>query len=145
MRPGIRLACDVGSARIGIARSDPDGLLAVPLPAVAARGADEGIDGVLVAIGDYTPIEVLVGLPMSLDGSEGPAAARARAWAVALAARTDVPVRLRDERLTTVQAQRGLHEAGRTTRTSRSVIDSASAVILLQADLDEERARGGRG
>lgn len=140
MRAGIRLACDVGSVRIGLARSDPQGLLAVPLP--AARADDP--DGVLAVIAEFEPIEVIVGLPISLDGSEGPAAERARAWAGALQARTEVPVRLCDERLTTVEAQRGLHAAGRTTRTSRSVIDSASAVILLQADLDAERAREGR-
>lgn len=140
MRAGIRLACDVGSVRIGLARSDPQGLLAVPLP--AARADDP--DGVLAVIAELEPIEVIVGLPISLDGSEGPAAERARAWAGALQARTEVPVRLCDERLTTVEAQRGLHAAGRTTRTSRSVIDSASAVILLQADLDAERAREGR-
>lgn len=140
MRAGIRLACDVGSVRIGLARSDPQGLLAVPLP--AARADDP--DGVLAVIAELEPIEVIVGLPISLDGSEGPAAERARAWAGALQARTEVPVRLSDERLTTVEAQRGLHAAGRTTRTSRSVIDSASAVILLQADLDAERAREGR-
>lgn len=140
MRAGIRLACDVGSVRIGLARSDPHGLLAVPLP--AARADDP--DGVLAVIAELEPIEVIVGLPISLDGSEGPAAERARAWAGALQARTEVPVRLCDERLTTVEAQRGLHAAGRTTRTSRSVIDSASAVILLQADLDAERAREGR-
>ena len=140
MRAGIRLACDVGSVRIGLARSDPQGLLAVPLP--AARADDP--DGVLAVIAEFEPIEVIVGLPISLDGSEGPAAERARAWAGALQARTEVPVRLCDERLTTIEALRGLHAAGRTTRTSRSVIDSASAVILLQADLDAERAREGR-
>ena len=141
MRAGIRLACDVGSVRIGLARSDPQGLLAVPLPAIRA---DEP-DAVLSVIAEYEPIEVVVGLPISLDGSEGPAAMRAREWADHLRSRTEVPVRLCDERLTTVEAQRGLHAAGRTTRTSRSVIDSAAAVILLQADLDAERARGGRG
>jgi putative Holliday junction resolvase len=141
MRAGIRLACDVGSVRVGLARSDPQGLLAVPLPAVRA----DDPDAVLAAIAEYEPIEIIVGLPISLDASEGPAARRARDWAEALSERTVVPVRLCDERLTTVEAQRGLHAAGRTTRTSRSVIDSAAAVILLQADLDAERARGERG
>lgn len=141
MRPGIRLACDVGSARIGIARSDPQGVLAVPLDALPAGG--QGIDRVLDLIAEYEPIEIVVGLPLSLNGQEGPAAARVREWAAELAARTEVPIRLVDERLTTVEAQRGLHQAGRTTRTSRAVIDSASAVILLQADLEAERARGG--
>ena len=140
MRAGVRLACDVGSVRVGLARSDPQGLLAVPLPAVRA----DDPDAVLGVIAEFEPIEVLVGLPISLDGTEGPAAVRIRAWVEALQARTSVPVRLCDERLTTVEAQRGLHAAGRTTRSSRSVIDSAAAAILLQADLDAERARGER-
>lgn len=138
MRLGIRLACDVGSARIGLARSDPQGILAVPLDAVQA--SPQAVDAILAVVDEYEPIEILVGLPMSMNGAEGPAAQRVRDWADALAARTSTPIRLVDERLSTVQAQRGLHAAGRTTRTSRSVIDSASAVILLQADLDAERA-----
>lgn len=142
MRVGIRLACDVGSARIGMARSDPQGTLAVPLDAV--RAGANALDSILRIIAEYEPLEVIVGLPLSLDGTEGPAAGRVREWVAALSARTEVPIRLVDERLTTVEAQRGLHAAGRTTRTSRSVIDSASAVILLQADLDAERARDSR-
>ena len=139
MRAGTRLACDVGSVRIGLAKSDPDGLIATPLEAV--RAGD--VEALLAVVDEIEPVEVIVGLPLSLDGSEGPAAARVRAWADDLATRTAIPVRLCDERLTTVQAQRGLHEAGRTTRSSRSVIDSASAVILLQAQLDAGRAGGG--
>ena len=134
----MRIACDVGSVRIGVARSDATGILAVPLDAVPAVGDSLGTVAALVA--EWEALEVYVGLPLHLNGSEGPSAKAARDWAGALAERIDVSVRLMDERLSTVQAQRGLHEAGRTTRQSRSLIDSASAVIVLQAALDQEQA-----
>ena len=140
MRPGVRLACDVGSVRIGIARCDPSGLLAVPQEAVRAGAG--AVAAVAALVAEVEAVEVVVGLPLSMSGQEGPAAERARAWAAELQAAVDVPVALVDERLTTVQAQRGLHAAGRTTKTSRAVIDSASAVVLLQAHLDAQRARG---
>jgi len=87
-------------------------------------------------------IEIVVGLPITMSGELGPAAEYTTAWVNLLASITDTPIRLHDERLTTVQAQRGLHEAGRTTKSSRSVIDSASAVVLLQTCLDSERSSG---
>ena len=93
---------------------------------------------------EWEAIEVYVGLPLHLSGPEGAASASARAWAGVLAERTGVPVRLIDERLSTVQAQRGLHASGRSTRQSRSVIDSASAVIVLQSALDQEQRTGPR-
>ena len=140
MRTGVRLACDVGKARIGIARSDPNGVLAVPLDAVKA-----GENSVLlvrdIAV-EYEAIEIIVGLPISMSGMLGAAAEYTHSWVDKLSAVTDIPIRLHDERLTTVQAQRGLHEAGRTTKSSRSVIDSASAVVLLQTCLDSERSSG---
>jgi putative Holliday junction resolvase len=136
----VRLACDVGSVRIGLARSDALGMLAVPLDAIPAGEAS----GRLVAgvVSEWEAIEVFVGLPLHLSGAEGAASASAREWAAGLAELTSVPVRLMDERLSTVQAQRGLQAAGRSTRQSRSVIDSASAVIVLQAALDQESATG---
>lgn len=140
MLPGVRIACDVGSVRIGIARCDPSGLLAVPLDAVAA--GDGAIAAVVGLITESAAVEVVVGLPKSMSGQEGPAAERAREWADRLADATTVPIRLVDERLTTVQAQRQLHAVGRTTRTSRAIIDSASAVVLLQAYLDADRSKG---
>ena len=134
MPRGARLACDVGSVRIGIARSDPHGILATPLDAVAA--GERAIRAVADLVRETEAVEVVVGLPLSLDGGRGAAADRAAAWADELGRAVDVPVVLVDERLTTVQAQRGLHAAGRTSKSSRAVIDSASAVVLLQAHLD---------
>lgn len=140
MRPGIRLACDVGKARIGIARSDPGGVLAVPLEAV--RAGEDSVRRVSELAREYEAIEIIVGLPITMSGERGPAAEYTQQWVASLAQVSDLPIRLHDERLTTVQAQRGLHEAGRTTKSSRSVIDSASAVVLLQTCLDSERASG---
>jgi putative Holliday junction resolvase len=140
VRTGVRLACDAGSVRIGLARSDPAGILAVPLDAVAA--GPESWAAIGSAVEEWSAIEVIVGLPLTLSGEEGLAAETARSWAVALSERIPVPVRLVDERLSTVQAQRGLHESGRSTRASRSRIDSASAVIVLQSALDSERVSG---
>ncbi len=143
MRSGVRLACDVGTARIGLARSDGTGLLAVPLAAVkAGPGA---VDAIVAAAAEWEAIEVIVGLPLHLSGQEGTSAALAREFAERLEERLAAPVRLLDERLSTVQAQRSLHASGRTTRQSRSLIDSASAVIVLQAALDAERAAGEGG
>jgi putative Holliday junction resolvase len=140
MRTGVRLACDVGKARIGIARSDPNGVLAVPLDAVKA-GENSALLVRDIAV-EYEAIEIIVGLPISMSGMLGAAAEYTHSWVDKLSAVTDIPIRLNDERLTTVQAQRGLHEAGRTTKSSRSVIDSASAVVLLQTCLDSERSSG---
>jgi putative Holliday junction resolvase len=140
VRIGVRLAIDVGTVRVGVARSDPGGLMAVPLDAIAAN--DRAWAAVIGLIDEYEAIEVIVGLPLSMDGTEGKAASLARTWAQTLSVQVAVPVRMVDERLTTVQAQRGLHAAGRSVKSSRSMIDSASAVILLESDLDAERAKG---
>jgi putative Holliday junction resolvase len=126
------LACDVGAARIGVARSA--GSLAMPLDAVPA--GETSVSAIAALVLEHEATCVYVGLPLRLAGDEGPAAQAARQWAEQLADILSVPVRLIDERLSTVQAQRGLHEGGRTTRQSRSRIDSASAVVILQVVLD---------
>jgi putative holliday junction resolvase len=141
MRPGVRLAVDVGSVRVGVAASDPTGTLASPVT-VLRRDARGGRD--LLELAELTrereAIEVVVGLPRSLRNAEGAAAAAARAYAIQLArAVRPVPVRLLDERLTTVEAARGLRAAGRSSRSARGVVDAAAAVVLLQSALDTER------
>ncbi len=137
VRPGVRIACDVGTVRIGVARSDALGMLAVPLDAVPA--GPDAVGSVCAVIDEWAAVDVYVGLPLHLSGVEGGAAESARRWAQDLAERTAVPVRLIDERLSTVQAQRALRASGRSTRQSRSLIDSASAVMVLQAVLDQEQ------
>ena len=141
MRFGTRLAVDVGSARIGVARCDPDGLLASPL-ATIPRGPGD-LDSLASLAADEDAIEVIVGLPTGLSGREGAAAAQARAFAGALAARlAPMPVRLVDERFTTVIAHDALRRGGRGSRARRPVVDQAAAALILQGALDTERTTG---
>ena len=141
VRSGVRLGVDPGDARIGVARSDPSGLLATPVETVTRADGDLARLAVLVA--EEEAVEVVVGLPRSLSGSEGPAAARVRVFAAALAREVaPVPVRLCDERLSTVSAESMLRERGRSGRKRRAVVDQAAAVVILQQALDTERATG---
>jgi putative Holliday junction resolvase len=143
-RPGVRLAVDLGSVRIGVARSDPGGVLATPLTVLAAgpdaRAALAALARLVAGVG---AVEVIVGLPTSLSGREGAAAAKARAFAAELAGRlAPVPVRLVDERFTTTEAHGALRRGGKDSRARRQVVDAAAAAVLLQAALDAERATG---
>lgn len=144
VRSGVRLAVDVGTVRVGVAVSDPAGLLATPVTVLrrdARRGQD--LDELAALVAEREPIEVLVGLPRSLSGNDGKAAEIARDYAARLAQRiAPVDVRLVDERLSTVQAERGLQAAGVRSKAARGVIDAAAAVVILQHALDAERATG---
>ena len=147
VRQGVRLGLDPGDARIGVARSDPSGLLATPVETVArGRGDLARIAEIVVEEQDGDPervLEVVVGLPRSLSGGEGPAAAKVREWARRLArSLAPVPVRLADERLTTVSAEAMLRDRGRSGAKRRAVVDQAAAVVILQHVLDTERASG---
>jgi putative pre-16S rRNA nuclease len=146
VRQGVRLAVDVGSVRIGVARSDPGGVLASPLTVLrSGPGALAGqarAELARLAAGEGA-IEVIVGLPTSLSGREGTAAAGAREFAADLAGRlAPVPVRLVDERFTTTEAHGALRRGGKDARARRQVVDAAAAAVLLQAALDTERATG---
>jgi putative Holliday junction resolvase len=137
---------DAGQVRVGVAVSDPDGVLATPVSVLRrdVRGGHD-LDEVAALVRERDALEVLVGLPRSLSGRDGPAAVTARAYAAALAVRVaPVEVRLIDERLTTVQAARGLRAAGVGSRAARKVVDAAAAVVILQHALDSERATGNR-
>lgn len=141
MRRGRRIAVDVGDARIGVASCDPDGLLATPVETVPAGKKSLGRLTALVA--EYEAIEVVVGLPRSLSGREGPAATKVRDYAARLAGRVyPVPVRLVDERMTTVTAAAGMRAAGVKSKQGRSRIDQAAAVVILQSALETEKASG---
>lgn len=148
MRSGVRLGIDPGDARIGVARSDPTGFLATPVETVPVdrRGRSDlaRIRAILDEIAaESDVVEVVVGLPRSLRGGENPATAKVRQFADALARRVKpVPVRLVDERLTTVSAESILREQGRKGADRRSVVDQAAAVLILQHALDTERASG---
>lgn len=145
MRPGVRLGIDPGDARIGVARSDPSGFLATPVETVRrGKGDLARIARILAAEqAESTVLEVVVGLPRSLSGREGPAAAKVREFAAGLARRVaPVPVRLVDERMTTVSAEAMLRDQGRKGGKRRAVVDQAAAVLILQHALDTERATG---
>jgi len=141
LRAGVRIAVDVGSARIGLAHCDPDGLIASPLTTVKrAPGDVQRIAEVAVA---DTAMEIIVGLPTTLAGREGSAAEDARSFAAALATRlAPVPVRLVDERFTTVIAHDVLRQGGKNSKRRRTVVDQTAAALLLQGALDTERATG---
>lgn len=163
---GARLGVDVGMARIGLAASDPDGLVATPVETVprvlagtgkqqgkqaprSAEGTTADVSRIVEEAAERFAAVVYVGLPRHLSGKEGAATADARRFAarltVALAAAGErAEVRLVDERMTTVTAHQALHAAGRKTKKHRSVIDQAAAVIILQSALDAERAKGER-
>jgi putative Holliday junction resolvase len=141
MRTGVRLGIDVGDVRIGVAESDPAGSIATPVETVVRGEAD--LARLVAIVADRQPVEVVVGLPRSLTGAEGPAAIRVREYAAALAAAIDpVPLRLVDERLTTVTAERQLRDRGRKGARRRAVVDQAAAVVILQYALDTEQSAG---
>jgi putative Holliday junction resolvase len=137
----VRLAVDVGSTRIGVAKCDPGGVLASPLATVRRGRGDMSQIAALAA--QHGAKEIVVGLPARLSGREGRPAADARTFATALAARVaPLPVRLVDERFTTTLAHGALRAGGRDSRQRRPVVDQAAAAILLQGALDAERATG---
>jgi putative holliday junction resolvase len=141
VRQGVRLGVDVGTVRIGVARSDPGGLLASPLDTVR-RGPGDLAELTRLAT-ENAAIEIVVGLAIGLAGREGKAAADGRAFAEALAARlAPVPVRLLDERFTTVLAHAALRQGGVGSRARRHAVDKAAAALLLQGALDAERSTG---
>ena len=142
MRTGPRLGIDVGAVRIGVAVCDPSGLLATPVETVVA-GKRRALARLVALASEHEVVEVVVGLPLSLSGEEGSAAEAARTLASGLAsALASVPVRLVDERLSTVTATAALRGSGVPGRKQRAVVDQAAATVILQAALDAERSAG---
>lgn len=137
---GRRLGVDVGSVRVGVALSDPGGLLATPLVTLG-RDERDGSDLRRLAelVAEHEVVEVVIGLPRTLAGRDGPAAQAAQAYADQLRRLVTVPVVLVDERLSTVAAGRVLAERGVRGRRQRAVIDQAAAVQILQSRLDAIR------
>lgn len=145
MRRGVRLGVDIGAVRVGLARCDPDGVLATPV-ATLPRDS-QTLHRIADLAQESHAIEVVVGLPSSLSGHAGPAARQALDFATNLAAvlagrSGPVSVRLVDERLTTVSAERQLRERGRSGAKQRAVVDQAAAVVILQHALEAERSTG---
>ncbi len=140
---GRRIGVDVGSVRIGVAASDPDGILATPVETVARdrrKSSDKHVRRLATLVNELEAVEVVVGLPRTLADRSGSSARDAIEFADQLARRiAPTPVRLADERLTTVAAQRSLREAGVAAKGQRSMIDQAAAVGILQNWLDQRR------
>jgi putative holliday junction resolvase len=138
---GRRIGVDVGSVRIGVAASDPDGILATPVETVArakSRADRSDIERLAAIVAEYEAVEVIVGLPRTLRGESGTAAGLASKFAAQLRDRlAPIPVRMTDERFTTVTASRALRESGVKAKGQRSVIDQAAAVAILQGWLDQ--------
>lgn len=146
--PGVRLGVDVGEVRVGVAVCDPDGILATPLTTLARdrSAAPEAVPSDMSQLAQLVDergvVEVVVGLPVSLSGREGPAAALARDYARRLGeVLAPVPVVLADERMSTVLATRRLSERGVRGKRRRTVVDQAAAVEILQGWLDTQRRR----
>lgn len=138
---GRRLGIDVGSVRIGVATSDPDGILATPVETVHRDRSKKHLRRLAQLVDEMEVVEVVVGLPRTLGDRAGPSARDAVELADMLALRiAPTPVRLADERLTTVAAQRSLRDAGVRAKGQRSMIDQAAAVNILQNWLDQRRA-----
>ena len=137
------LGLDLGSQRIGVALSDSDATLALPYDVVVRTGDRDRDHRRIADIVAETGAEVVVvGLPLSLDGGEGPMARRYRAEARRIGATLGVPVETYDERLTTVTAERALRESGLSGRARRRVVDQVAASVMLQSWLDRRAARG---
>ena len=137
---GRRLGIDVGTVRIGVAVSDPDGILATPVETVRRDRGDGHLSRLTTLVGELDIVEIVAGLPRTLADRAGASADDAVALAAAVAGRVgSVPVRLADERLTTVSAARSLREAGVRARQQRGMIDQAAAVAILQGWLDQRR------
>lgn len=137
---GRRLGVDVGTVRIGVSVSDPDGILATPVETVRRDRGVAHLRRLASLVGELEVVEVVVGLPRTLANRTGSSADDAVAVAEALAGRIPpVPVRLADERLTTVSAARFLRDAGVRAKEQRGMIDQAAAVAILQGWLDQRR------
>jgi putative pre-16S rRNA nuclease len=138
---GRRLGIDVGKVRIGVASSDPDGMLATPVETVRRDRTGKHLRRLAELAAELEAVEVIVGLPRTLADRIGPSAQDAIDLADELARRiAPIPVVLADERLTTVSAQRSLREAGMRAKEQRAVIDQVAAVAILQGWLDQRRA-----
>lgn len=137
MERGRRIAFDYGDARIGVAICDPDGILATPLPFLDAKHP-KLMRQIEELFAEYEPIAIYLGEPKHLSGSEGAALEKVRKFADSLSEKFPTPLIYVDERLSTVDAQRRLREAGKNSKESRSLIDSMAAVAILEGGLSRE-------
>ena len=143
MRPGRRLAVDVGTVRIGVAACDSECIIASGLDTVARESdISSSIDSLLTLINEVNPIEIYVGLPANLSGSHSKSTLDAISFANALQGKTTVPLRFIDERLTSVTANANLRASGKNSKNSRHVVDQVAATVILEQALSMERSLG---
>ena len=136
------LGIDHGEARMGLAISDELGMLAHPLETLHLKEIADPVAHIAAIVARDKISTIVLGLPRNMDGSYGPAAEKVRAFGEKLREASGCPVKMWDERLTTVAAQRSLHEAGRNAKQSRQVIDQVAAVLILQGWLDSQAMLG---
>ena len=129
------LAVDYGERRTGLAVSDELGITAQGLDTVTVRDEGEILERVAAAVAEYRAETVVVGLPLNMNGTESEKSLKVRVFADALAQRTGAAVVFRDERMTSLQATRVMHETGRKTKGNKGIVDRISATILLQEHL----------
>ena len=140
--PGRLLALDWGEIRIGLALSDESQTLASPLETLTRRaGKRFPMPRFTELVTAHQPVGLVVGLPLTPEGDEGPSAAAARAMSATVAARTGLPVALWDERMSTARALSAIREQGGSTRGRKGDVDALAAAVLLQHYLDSHRAR----
>ncbi len=141
VRAGVRIAVDVGQVRVGIAKSDSAGILASPVGTYIREKND--FSGVFSLLKNQEVLEIYVGLPLNMDGTQGKSVQMAQRWARRIARKVaPIPVRMIDERLSSASAHRILQDAGRATITHRAVVDQVAAVIILEQALEYERLTG---
>lgn len=133
------LALDVGDRRIGVAMSDPDGILASPLTTLERQAKDRSLEEILRIAEENDVAEIIVGIPYLMSGRVGPQARITMDYADKLAQRTDLPIQRVDERLSSVQAERMIRETGARPSEDKGKIDAAAAAVILQAYLDSNR------
>lgn len=140
MQRGRRIAFDYGDVRIGVAISDPDSILCSPL--ITLQTADNKLNARIVEIfEEYEPVQIFVGRPALLSGNDGVAVNKAIAFATRLEGLTTVQIEMIDERMSTVSAARNLRESGKSAKESKSRIDMAAAVAILEFALEIEKRK----
>ena len=140
MQRGRRIAFDYGDVRIGVAVSDPDSILSSPLTTL--RSDSKNLPKEILAIfEEIEPVQIFVGKPALLSGNSGSASEKAEEFAQSLTALTDVEIVMVDERMSTVSAARNLREAGKNARDSKSSIDMAAAVAILDFGIEIQKRK----
>ena len=132
------LGLDIGDKRIGVALSDPEGILASPFTIISRRDEKLDVEAIIALINQHQVKRIIVGLPRSMDGSIGKQAEKVKAFVQRLCSQVDVPIEFRDERLTTVSAERLMRTTNSLKTGRKARYDAIAAALILQGYLDEE-------